>query len=397
MFAVAALPGCFLIPEDGPARSSDLPSATAAQVVGGRLHACALTTDGGVRCWGYNEFGALGNGEEEGDFADSDTGRRMAVQVVGLESGVTAIAADADADHTCALRGDGTVACWGDNAFGQLGDGTTTTARAPVEVVGVGDAIQISVGSSHSCALRGDGTIACWGSNGDGQIGNGVDEEEAIEPVAVAVPGLTGVTDVAAMGVHTCALADGALWCWGHNIDGECGISSDTWEVLVPTAVPGMEAGIEQISGGWVNTCARMTGGGVKCWGDNGYSQLGNGTDWATLDHSDVPVDVIGLGGSVTDLRTGTVSSVVLVDGQAKSWGEFVGGTPESRPVDAPVLPEAATQITTGGGDGTYACVVTTSGAVYCWGDNESGTVGFYDNSLGVHYEAEPLPIDSLP
>jgi alpha-tubulin suppressor-like RCC1 family protein len=397
LLAGAVLPGCFLIPEDGPPRESDLPSATAKQVVGGRLHACALTTAGGVRCWGYGEYGGLGDGTDFTAIEDFDTYRRMAVQVVGLESGVEAIATDADADFTCALRTGGTVACWGDNTWGQLGDGTTTLAWAPVDVVGVSGATAISVGGAHACALLADRTITCWGSNSDGELGNGVDGEDIFEPVAIPVPGLTDVTQVEAMGQHTCAVSSGALWCWGHNIAGECGVSDDTWEVLTPTAVPSLATGVARVRGGWKNTCALMTSGGVKCWGDNEYGQLGDGSGGGIFEQSDVPLDVVGLASGVTDLRTGTVSSIVIAGGRVKTWGTFRAGIADAAPVDAPELPEAATQVTTGGGDGTYACAITTSGAVYCWGDNESGTVGFYDNDLGVHYEEEPKAISSLP
>ncbi len=177
----------------------------------GGAHTCALRNDGTVYCWGDNWEGQLGDGT-------TALSRPTPVAVAGL-TGATALAAGGS--HTCALQSDGTVACWGDNYYGQLGDGTTTSRPTPVAVAGLSGATALAVGGSHTCALRNDGTVACWGANYYGQLGDGTFTDR-LTPTAVA--GLSGATAIAARGSHTCALlADGTARCWGNNEYGQLG------------------------------------------------------------------------------------------------------------------------------------------------------------------------------
>ena len=161
-------------------------------------------------CWGDNEFGALGNGTTTNPVAP--------VEVAGLSNGVAAIAVGWY--HTCALTAVGGIKCWGDNEYGQLGDGTTTHRRMPVEVAGLSsNVVAIAAGSSHTCALTAAGGVKCWGYNFYGQLGDGT-KTDRLTPVDVF--GLSsGISAIAAGGDHTCALtAAGGVKCWGDNFLG---------------------------------------------------------------------------------------------------------------------------------------------------------------------------------
>ena len=172
---------------------------------------CALSAAGGVSCWGDNSVGELGDGT-----TDPAT---VPVNVSGLGSGVAAVSAG-DA-FACALTTDGAVKCWGDNTRGQLGDGTTSPSTVPVDVAGLGSGVvAISAKYTHACALTAAGGVECWGENTRGQLGDGATTNQ-LTPVAVS--GLdSGVVSIAAGGEHTCAVTSGgSTECWGRNTFGE--------------------------------------------------------------------------------------------------------------------------------------------------------------------------------
>jgi alpha-tubulin suppressor-like RCC1 family protein len=195
-------------------------------VTAGGYHTCALTSAGAVKCWGDNYWGALGDGTREN--------RPVPVNVVGLSSGVTAMTASG---HTCALTSAGGVKCWGRNVSGQLGDGTTENRLVPVDVVGLSGGVTAITASGHTCALTTSGAVKCWGSNSNGQLGDGTTENR---PTPVDVSGLSsGVLAVTAGGYHTCALTSvGGVKCWGDNLYGQVGVNPG-W---IPVLVVGLEA-----------------------------------------------------------------------------------------------------------------------------------------------------------
>ena len=232
----------------------------------GQTFACALSA-GLVRCWGSNNSGGLGLG-----YADSFGHPRAGNPVMGLTG---AAGLGVGLFFSCAHTTGGLARCWGANEDGQLGDGTLVSRSVATAVAGLGDVTAIVGGQRHACARRGDGTVACWGSNSTGQAGDGT--MVTPRPNATTVPGLGGVAQLAAGDFHTCArLTDGTVRCWGNNDYGQCGDDTQLVARRSPVAVRGL-AGAVEISAGSFHTCARLTDGTLRCWGSDRSGQLALG------------------------------------------------------------------------------------------------------------------------
>jgi alpha-tubulin suppressor-like RCC1 family protein len=233
--------------------------------VGGEF-SCGLK-GGGVKCWGRNDSGQIGNNDPDTAF------RPLQVSDLPPSSGTKLLASGGK--HSCVITNTDTVKCWGLNDHGQLGNNNTTLSRVPVDVVGLTNVVGLALGGQHSCALTSAGAVKCWGANSSGAIG---DNSTTDRLVPVAVSGLaSGVSAIAAGGGETCAIAAGALSCWGQNSSGQVGDGTTTSR-RVPVAVPGAGANIAAVTVGRAHACLRTTAGLSKCWGENENGQLGDGS-----------------------------------------------------------------------------------------------------------------------
>jgi alpha-tubulin suppressor-like RCC1 family protein len=345
----------------------------------GGSHTVAVKTDGTVWAWGYNNTGQLGD--------DTLTKRPAPVQVkgqgaVGSLTDVDAVAAGGN--HTAALKTDGTVWAWGSNGAGQLGDGTTTPARTPVQASGLTGAGGLAAGGSHTVAYKTDGTVWAWGLNANGQIGDATITDRS-SPVQVS--GLIGALAIAGGSAHSVApKSDGAVWAWGDNSFSAIGDGTST-DRLIPVQSVGI-TGATAVAAGRYHTLALKSDGTVWAWGVNTYGQLGDGT---TSGHT-TATQVRGPGGvgwltGVSAIAAGDYFSVAVVaaDGSVWAWGRNNNGqlgdnTTTNSPSPVQVKGAGGTGWLTGmttvaaGGDHTVAR--KTDGTVWAWGDNGYGQLG---------------------
>jgi alpha-tubulin suppressor-like RCC1 family protein len=319
-----------------------------AQIAVGSFHRCAiLAGSGALKCWGANGTGAVGDG--------STTDRPVATDVVGLSGGVTGVAAGNG--FSCAVTNAGGVKCWGRNTYGQLGDGSTATRTSPVDVTGIASgAIAVAAGGDHACAILATSALKCWGRNDSGQLGNG---SLASSPAPVAVTGLGFGVSVVSLGTdHSCAIGpNSALLCWGSGQNGKIGDgAAATTPRTTPTAVAGLPSGVSTVAAGATHTCASAgSSRQVKCWGTNLNFRIGDAP--ATL-ASAAPVDIPGQI-NVGVLAGGNGFACSLAgNGRVQCWGDNSLGQLGTGTLALPYVPsdvvdqEAILSVTTSGTGG---------------------------------------------
>lgn len=312
-------------------------------------HSCSVKSDGTVWCSGNNPGGLLGVSMSSPVLTQTRVPSiSTADQIAGVLYGVS----------NCVRLQDRTARCWGSNASGELGDGTTVDSATPVAPLGLSDVAQLSGGVGHFCAVRGDGAVLCWGDNSNGQLGDGTTISRRVPTL---VPGLSRIVMVACGQGYTFALdQDGTVY---------------EVNAYAPAPYPDLSNAAE-ISTAGGEICARLRDGTVRCLGPNSMGQLGDGT---TSSRS-TSVTVLGLS-SVTQISVGGQHACALrSDGTVVCWGSNsdgqlgIGTDDDFRTVASPVLlPLPATQISAGA---LHTCARTTDGHAYCWGRNTTGQLG---------------------
>jgi alpha-tubulin suppressor-like RCC1 family protein len=352
------------------------PRGATGAVAVGNGHACAIIADDQVTCWGDDFYGELGNG----GFLTADITRPQLA--IALPGDTTARAVTAGERFACALLNDGQVTCWGDDAGGALGNGTypaVNTPPSPIALPAGRTATAIASGARHVCALLDNGQITCWGDDTSGELGNGAAGAQNAPPAPITLPPGRVATAITTGLSHTCAILDDLqVTCWGDDNFGQLGNGAPSGDVEsppAPIALPGGRGALA-ITASFSHTCAILDDLQVSCWGDDTYGQLGNGAGGPA-----VSPELIAFG-SVRSITAGLFHTcAVNTGGQAFCWGrgEFGAtglGTPAVTTIPTIVaLPGGQTARAIAGG-GHNTCVVMSTSRLSCWGADENGQVG---------------------
>lgn len=357
-------------------------NACFAYVVTSDTHTCARKTDSTLWCWGNNQYGQLGLGPDTSpvqtpalvEALQTSASRIYLPTSIGTSSARTAF--------SCSRRSDSSLWCWGNNELGQLGTGDNVNRDRPVQIGAdtLGTNVHsVGAGAGFACTRKVDGTVWCWGQNESGQLGRG-DTTARRTPEQVVSDDLNGtVTQLAAGGSHACALkADGSLWCWGKNQYGQLGLG-DTRRRELPERVTTIDE-VQVVFAGADHTCAARADGSLWCWGYNQYGQLGTGDQRgrslpAQLDFAD-------LGAGVTTVSGGaTHTCAVKTDGSLWCWGgnqygQLGTGDREASPTPMQVAFPSGNTVAQVYAGGSHTCARTSNSALWCWGANDSGQLG---------------------
>jgi alpha-tubulin suppressor-like RCC1 family protein len=377
--------------------SSDLPPVTrtvplsgVTAISAGLSHTLALKNDGSLLSWGQNASGQLG--------LNSVLNAQQATAITAL-AGRSITAISSGHNHSLALRSDGAVYAWGVNESGQLGDGKTKNLLLPTQIAALTNIVALAAGAQHSLALRHDGTVWAWGANSAGQLG---DATTTARGVPVQVSGLTGVAAIAANGEHSLALRnDGTVWAWGHNGVGQLG-DGTTNNRSTPRLV-GNLIGAVAIAAGTSHSAALRDNGQALAWGSNWQGQLGGGTRSGGFSPSPAPIaladPLLAAPSPLPGLSAGD-SHTLAVDywGGAYGWGgnEFgqVGdGTTAVKTIPAAISRLAQTSRQVAAGD-VHSLALLADGTVSAWGFNGYGQLG--DNSTTLSLTPVPTTTTSV-
>lgn len=325
------------------------------QIASGSHHSCMVIAGGYVKCWGDNVDGALGTGDE--------TSHTQPIDVKDLLGQARVVAVGRS--HSCAVMSLGTVKCWGDNSSGQLGDGTVQSRRTPI-TASISGVVDVVLGDGFTCALSIDGTVSCWGINSDGQLGRV--GSSSLTPTTVEVDSDHSVMTLSASSSRVCAvLSNATVKCWGEGITGitSPGIFTST---------------VASVATADRHACATLHNGHIQCWGDDSQGQLGDGISDSS---GSLVTATLAVNDRAVAIRVASDSSCALLsDGKVKCWGDSamgVTGFGSTSDTHSPTLvPELETVVQLSLAE-LHGCALLRNGEVSCWGSNtrqQRGTNG---------------------
>jgi alpha-tubulin suppressor-like RCC1 family protein len=335
------------------------------QISAGLYHTCAIRKDGSLWCWGGNGFGEIGVPGAPAypiPVAVPLPGKAMKVAAGG--------GFNPELAHTCVLLEDTTVFCWGAGEQGQLGAGSATSANTPQKTVSLVNIIDISAGGHHTCAVKDDGALLCWGDDASGQIGNGpVLQDNVATPETV----FYDVKRVGAGQEHTCAIAQdtNALFCWGWNLDSQLG-NGTSMDQHAPLKVSApLTSMVDEVALGDRHTCARK-GNEVYCFGNDYNGAVGVNS------FGKVPMPTLVAVPGVTGIDTGRERSGAIYgeSGGLMMWGVSVLGDGSSMLSGTPVDVKQLTGVVQLAAGYDHTCALLATGEVLCWGENDHGQLG---------------------
>ncbi|MFM6928361.1 MAG: RCC1 domain-containing protein [Bdellovibrio sp.] len=334
--------------------------------MGGYGAACAITSTGVLKCWGSNYSGNVGNG--------TTTQKNSPISIDGMQ---TYKEVSTSFRHTCGITTSDDLKCWGDNSKGQLGDGTATGSTTPIPITSGVKYSKVATsgyngGGYHTCAITTDGDLYCWGSNSNGEVGDGTLVDKS-SPVLID----SGIkySMVSLGGNSSCGITDsGILKCWGLSE----GTASNKRQL--PTVIDSGQSYID-VSVSDVSACAVTSGNKLKCWGNNTYSNLGDGSTTTSLapkviDTNENYSSVTVRGGTLNAHATSACG--ITTSGSLKCWGnnngQMVFGTGTAYNSFLYINQSLTfSKISVG----EYSmCGITPSKNLYCWGANNTGQLG---------------------
>ncbi|MEY4615249.1 MAG: hypothetical protein RJB66_209 [Pseudomonadota bacterium] len=328
----------------------------------GAQHTCGITFGGKLKCWGDNGWGQLGDGTTTNKTAP-----------ITIDSGTSYNQISAGSSHTCGITTGGALKCWGDNGGGQLGDGTTTNKTNPTTIDSGTSYNQISAGGSHTCGITTGGALKCWGRNVENQLGDGTTTNKT---TPTTIDSGTSYSQISAGGSHTCGITtDDSLKCWGWNGESQLGDGSTNVQISAPSPIDSGTS-YAKVFAKSIHTCGITTGGTLKCWGRNTSGQLGD----PTINSTNTPL-TIDTSNSYAQIAAGFSHTCGITTGGTlrcwgdNSWGQVGHQSPGTK-IDLPTIIDGGKTYSQITADNQHTCGLTTGGTLKCWGSNDLGQLG---------------------